>query len=189
MRPDVPFLSLLPGGNGYYYLVIVLAVVVFALVHLLLRSPFGYALNGLRQSETRMSALGYNVFLYKYIAFVISAMIAGFAGVLFVYYNQYTHPNSFSILTSAQVLLMAFVGGPGTLLGPAIGSLAVIGVQDALAAATERWQLPMGLFYIAVVLIMPHGVLEFVPRAAAQWGAAQGQAGTGARRRRAGVSE
>ncbi len=170
-RPDIPLLSLLPGGNGYYYLVIVLVVVVFALVHLLHRSPFGYALNGLRQSETRMEALGYNVFLYKYLAFVISAVIAGFAGVLFVYYNQYTHPNSFSILTSAQVLLMAFVGGPGTLLGPGIGALAVIGVQDTLAAATERWQLPMGLFYIAVVLLMPRGVLEFVrdlARSAAQ---------------------
>lgn len=169
VRPDVPVLDWLPGGNSYYYLVIILAVITFAIFRLLIRSPFGYALNGLRQSESRMAALGYNVFLYKYIAFIISGALAGFAGALFVYYNQYIHPNSLGILTSAQVLLMAFVGGPGTLLGPALGSLAVIVVQDALAAATERWQLPMGMFYIGVVLLMPRGLLWFVANFMRAW--------------------
>ncbi len=169
VRPDVAFLNWLPGGNSYYYLAIVLAVITFAVFRLLIRSPFGYALNGLRQSESRMAALGYNVFLYKYIAFIISGTVAGFAGALFVYYNQYIHPNSLGILTSAQVLLMAFVGGPGTLLGPALGSLAVIVVQDALAAATERWQLPMGMFYIGVVLLMPRGLLWFAANLMRAW--------------------
>jgi branched-chain amino acid transport system permease protein len=169
VRPDVPLLSALPGGNGYYYLVVVLAVLTFAAFRLLLRSPFGYALNGLRQSESRMAALGYNVFLYKYLAFIISAAVAGFAGALFTYYNQYIHPNSLGLFTSTQALLMAFVGGPGTLLGPALGSLAVIAVQDALAARTERWQLPMGLFYIAVVLLMPQGVLRFALGLVQSW--------------------
>jgi branched-chain amino acid transport system permease protein len=160
VRPDIPLLGALPGGNGYNYLVILVAVLVFSAFHLLLRSPFGYALNGIRQSESRMASLGYNVFLYKYLALVISALVAGLAGALLVYYNQYTHPNAFGILASAQVLLMAFVGGPGTLLGPALGSLAVTAVQDTLAGVTERWQLPMGLFYIAVVLLMPRGVIQ-----------------------------
>jgi len=161
LRPDVPLLSALPGGNGYYYLVVVLAVLVFVAFRFVIRSPFGYALNGIRQSETRMAALGYNVFLYKYLAFVLSAALAGFAGVLFVYYNQYIHPNALGILTSAQALLMPFVGGPGTLLGPALGAFVVILVQDTLAGLTERWQLPMGLFYIVVVLLMPRGILWF----------------------------
>jgi branched-chain amino acid transport system permease protein len=161
-RPEIPLLSALPGGNGFYYLVIVLAVLVFATFYLLLRSPFGYALNGLRQSESRMAALGYNVFLYKYVAFILSAAVAGFAGALFTYYNQYIHPNSLGLIASAQVLLMPFVGGPGTLLGPAIGALAVIAVQDWLSSLTQRWQLPMGAFYILVVLLMPLGLIHFV---------------------------
>jgi branched-chain amino acid transport system permease protein len=169
LRPEVPLLSALPGGNGYYYLVIGLTVLLFVAFSFVIRSPFGYALNGIRQSETRMAALGYNVFLYKYLAFVLSAALAGFAGVLFVYYNQYIHPNALGILTSAQALLIPFVGGPGTLLGPALGALVVILVQDTLAGITERWQLPMGLFYIAVVLLMPRGILWSVASLARDW--------------------
>ncbi len=131
----------------------------FAALRVVLRSPLGYALNGIRQSESRMAALGYNVFLYKYVAFVLSAVVAGFAGVLYAYFNRFTHPDSLGLLTSTQALLMAFVGAPGTLLGPAIGALAVIGIQDAFVGITERWQLLMGAFYIAVVLLMPKGVV------------------------------
>ena len=89
----------------------------FAVLRMIVRSPFGHTLVGIRESESRMRTLGYNVWLHKYIAFVISGAVGGFAGVLWCYYNSYVSPSDLDLAVSIETLLMVALGGRGTLFG------------------------------------------------------------------------
>jgi branched-chain amino acid transport system permease protein len=100
---------LLPAA--FFYFALVAAGVAWAPLGLLVSSPFGLGLKGIRESESRMRALGYNVWLHKYVAFVV----AGFAGVLWAYFNGFVAPTDVQLLTSVETLLMVALGGPGTL--------------------------------------------------------------------------
>src|SRR5206468_1794633 len=81
-------------------------------------SPFGLGLVGIRESERRMEVLGYDVWRYKYVAFILAGLFAGLAGTLFVYFNGFVSPSYLNIVFSASALLMVILGGAGTLLGP-----------------------------------------------------------------------
>ena len=83
----------------------------FACCGVIVRSPFGTALVGIRESESRMRTLGYHVWLHKYIGFVIAGGVAGFAGVLWAYYNGFVSPADLELATSVEVLLMVALGG------------------------------------------------------------------------------
>jgi branched-chain amino acid transport system permease protein len=133
------------------------AVIVF--VRALLQSPFGLTLRGLQTSPRRMEALGYHVWLHKYIAFVLSSGLSGFAGVLFVYYKGFISPEAASIVVSAEVMLMVILGGAGTLFGPAVGAFAIILLSNVVSAHTARWTFVLGALYVIVVLIAPDGVV------------------------------
>ncbi len=135
------------------------AGVAFALLGLLVVSPFGLGLKGIRGSESRMEALGYNVWLHKYLAFVISGAFAGAAGVLWAYYNGFVGPTDVQLLTSVEALLMVALGGPGTLVGPAIGAGLIVFLKNFVSVYTKRWLLILGAVYIGVILFAPHGVV------------------------------
>ena len=109
----------------YYFAFLVLIICLFLLYHLV-HSPLGHALQGIREHEARMECLGYNVLAYKYIAFIISGMFAGVAGVLFGYFNGLIGPMHLGILTSALAMLMVIIGSAGTLYGPIIGAAVII---------------------------------------------------------------
>ena len=126
---------------------------------LVVRSPFGRALVGIRESARRMEVLGYNVWLHKYVAFVLAGTLAGLSGALFVYYNGFVSPAYLSIVFSAMALIMVILGGAGTLLGPAVGSAAIVFLENAISAYTERWLLILGLIYVVVTLFAPAGLL------------------------------
>ena len=123
------------------------------------KSPFGSTLLGIRESESRMRALGYNVWLYKYLAYLSSAMVASFSGVLFVDYNNFINPNYLSMNFSAKAMLMVILGGAGTLVGPIFGSLVVVMLENVVSNFTQRWMTMIGLTYVIVVLFFPKGVL------------------------------
>ncbi len=144
-------------GNYYYFVLIFFAIAV-GLMYLIVRSPFGVALLGIKESETRMSVLGYNVWLYKYVSFVLTGMFAGLAGILFAYYNGFVHPSVLGIGTSAKVLIMAILGGPGTLFGPLGGAAIIVFLENLLSAYSERWQMVLGAVYIVVVICAPRGI-------------------------------
>jgi branched-chain amino acid transport system permease protein len=164
-RPD---LSPIPWNLGetsnYYYFVLIFFVIAVALMHLIVRSPFGVALLGIRESETRMSVLGYNVWLYKYLSFVVTGIFAGLAGILYAYYNGFVHPGVLGIGTSAKVLIMAILGGPGTLFGPLGGAAIIIFLENLISAYSERWQMFLGAVYILVVICAPRGIYGPVGR-------------------------
>jgi branched-chain amino acid transport system permease protein len=149
----------LSGALPFFYFCLVAAVVAWALMGLLVVSPFGLGLRGIRGSESRMLALGYNVWLHKYAAFVISGVFAGFGGTLWAYYNGFVSPNDVQLVTSVEALLMVALGGSGTLIGPAVGAGVIVFLKNFVSVYTKRWLLILGAVYIGVILYAPSGIV------------------------------
>jgi len=161
-RPDLTPHWSLTDDTTFYYFVLILAGIGTLLLIRIVSSPFGYALRGIRESETRMSALGYNVWRYRLAAFVLSAIFAGLAGCLYVYYTRFVSPDYLQVVRSAEVLLMVILGGAGTLIGPAIGAALIVLLENMISAYTERWLVVLGVIYILVALFAPRGIVGFV---------------------------
>jgi len=159
-RPALPAGVPLSAPAGFHLLVLAVCVVVALALSVLVRSPFGLALQGVRSSESRMQALGYNVWLYQYLAFVIAAVLAGVAGALFAAYTGFVSPADLSIVTSARVLLMVLLGGAGTLVGPIVGAFVVLFLESIVSTQLERWLSVLGTIYILVVVFCPGGLVR-----------------------------
>ncbi len=148
----------------------VFTLVVFLLTYFLMKafdaSPFGASLRGTRDQPRRMSALGYHVWLIRFLAVLFSGLFSGIAGLLFVYYHQFISPHGLSLASSAEVLLMVISGGTGTLLGPVVGAALVVIVKNVASAYIERWNLVLGAIFVAIVVFMPDGI---VPGSARLW--------------------
>jgi len=158
-RPDLGGPWNLTAPLPFFYFVLAGALLAWALLGLLVRSPFGLTLMGIRESESRMRALGYNVWLHKYLAFILSGFFAGFAGVFWAYYNGFVSPVDVQLVTSVETLLMVALGGPGTLAGPALGAALIVFLKNFVSVYTKRWLLILGAVYIGVILFAPRGVL------------------------------
>jgi len=163
-RPDLGLPWPLTGGVAFYYFVFIFFVLAAAVLWTVVRSPFGNALVGIRQSEARMEVLGYNVWLCKYCAFIISGLFAGLAGNLFAYYNGFVSPTYLGVIFSATALLMVILGGAGTLLGPALGAAIIVYLENAIGVYTQRWLLVLGVIYVIVTLGAPDGIVGLVQR-------------------------
>jgi branched-chain amino acid transport system permease protein len=158
-RPDWGLPWNLNNPLPFFYFVLVVSAVVWLLLGTLVRSPFGMTLKGIRESESRMRALGYNVWLHKYLAFVLAGFFAGCAGMLWSYYNGFVSPVDVQLVTSVEALLMVALGGPGTLAGPALGAAIIVFLKNFVSVYTKRWLLILGAVYIGVILWAPRGVL------------------------------
>ena len=163
-RPAAGLPWTLADGVRFYYFVLVIVALATAFLWLVIRSPFGRALIGIRESEGRMAVLGYNTWAHKYVAFVVAGGLAGVAGTLFVYYNGFVSPAYLSVVFSAMALIMVILGGPGTLLGPALGSAVIVFLENVISAHTQRWVLVLGLIYVGVTLFAPAGLMGLVTR-------------------------
>jgi branched-chain amino acid transport system permease protein len=160
--PNVPrphFLWSLDTTAGFYYFVLAAFFVATLLLVAIVRSPFGKALKGIRESESRMEALGYNVWLHHYVAFVLSATFAGLAGTLYAYFNRFVGPEYLYVIQSAEGLIMVILGGAGTLVGPAIGAALIVYLEDFVSSMTEHWVLVLGVIYVLTTLFAPHGLV------------------------------
>jgi len=161
-RPNLSAHWSLTDDTGFYYFVLLLVAVGTLLLVRIVGSPFGYALRGIRESETRMAALGYNVQRYRLAAFVLAAIFAGLAGCLYVYYNRFVSPDYLQVVRSAEVLLMVILGGAGTLIGPALGAALIVLLENVISGYTERWLLVLGVIYILVALFAPRGIVGLI---------------------------
>lgn len=168
-RPQVDLAGVrlldLDRPHVFYLFVLAALVLTFALLATMQRSRFGRALAGIRVNETRMRAAGFATFPYKLAAFVVAAMLAGLAGFLNALKDGYVNPEILSWHQSGAVLLMVILGGIGSLRGAVLGAVAFVGLQElyqsqALFGALARhWQLPLGLTIIALVALMPKGLI------------------------------
>ena len=151
----------------FYYLCLVVLALALAALWVIGRSPFGLALRGIRDSESRMRSLGYNVAGFKFQAVVLSGLLAGVSGVLATYQAEFISPASASFGRSALGLVMVILGGAGTLLGPLAGAAVVALAQNELSVHMDRWQTALGLLFIAVVLFVPQGLTGLAGRGTA----------------------
>jgi branched-chain amino acid transport system permease protein len=157
-RPNIGIFNI--GDNtGYYHLCLLIFVLVLLLLVALVNSPFGLILKGVRETPRRMRALGYNVWLYRYLALVISAGIAGLAGALFAWYNQFVGPTNIALDQSTQILIMVILGGIGTLFGQVLGAGVVVFLSNGLSSLTQRWELVLGAVYFIIVMYAPDGII------------------------------
>jgi branched-chain amino acid transport system permease protein len=161
-RPPLSLFGLeigLAGNEAFFYFTLSLFAALLVLLWRLVHSPFGRVLRAIKQNELRAAFVGHNVWLYKWLAFVISAGVAGLAGSLFAMAQQSAYPNVMSLHNSGFVVMMVLVGGGlVSFWGPVIGALVFILARDLLGAYTETWLLWYGLVFIAMVLYQPDGL-------------------------------
>ena len=150
----------LPGEGPipFYYLTLAVFVVSGLLMALLVRSPFGLTLRGIRENEGRMRSLGFNTWLHCYLSYVLSGAFASVAGVMWAYYNGFVSPTYLDLTASSELFLMVTLGGPATLIGPVLGAAAIVLLKNVISAYTARWLLILGLVYIVTILAAPQGL-------------------------------
>jgi len=152
----------------FFYLVLGFFILSLAALHLVVRSPFGRSLVGIRERELRMRVLGYNTWLHKYLAFVIAGGFGGLAGVLLAHLNGLVSPEDVILTTSVDVLLMVVLGGSGTLVGAAIGAGVVVFLREYLSTLVPWWQYVLGGVYVLTILYLPGGLMG-IPERLRRW--------------------
>jgi branched-chain amino acid transport system permease protein len=148
----------------FFYVVFAFFVATLALLALLVRSPFGLTLAGIRECELRMRILGYNTWLHKYIAFVIAGAFGGLAGVLWAHLGGHVSPEDVILAHSVDALLMVVLGGPGTLVGAAIGAGVVVALREYLSTLVDWWQYVLGTVYVLTIMYLPSGLMGLPQR-------------------------
>ncbi len=149
----------LKGNDALYYFTFALLLLVIVFLWRLSYSPFGRILQAIKQNETRAAFVGHNVWLYKFLAFVISTAVAGLAGAIFAMAQQSAYPNVMSLHNSGFVVMMVLIGGGlVSFWGPLIGAAFFILARDLLGAYTETWLLWYGLAFMAMVIFKPEGI-------------------------------
>jgi branched-chain amino acid transport system permease protein len=148
----------------FFYVVFGFFAVSLLLMYVLTRSPFGQSLAGIRERELRMRILGYNTWLHKYIAFIIAGGFGGLAGVLWAHTAGIVSPETVVLTTSVDALLMAVLGGAGTLVGGVIGAFIVIGMREYLSTVVPWWQYALGAVYVLTILYLPSGLMGIPER-------------------------
>jgi branched-chain amino acid transport system permease protein len=148
----------------FFYLVFGFFAVSLLLMYTLVRSPFGRSLTGIRERELRMKILGYNTWLHKYIAFIIAGGFGGLSGVLWAHTAGIVSPENVVLTTSVDALLMAVLGGAGTLVGGVIGAIIVFGLREYLSTLVPWWQYVLGAVYVLTILYLPTGLMGIPER-------------------------
>lgn len=167
-RPTLPGLDALNitfnERGAFFNLCLVVAIATFAFLQMVARSPFGKTLEGIRENERRMRALGCPTFRYRFAAFVVAAAIAGVAGALAAMSNGYATPDLLYWTLSGLALVAVVVGGARSLIGPVLGAFLVLFAQLGLSTFVARWELILGGLFIAFVLFVPGGLVGLVRR-------------------------
>jgi branched-chain amino acid transport system permease protein len=157
-RPS-PFGLSLATADRFYWATLVVFLIALAAMAMLVGSPFGAALRGTRDQPRRMTVLGYNVWLIRFLAFLFSGIWSGVAGLLYLYHNQFVSPQTVALSASAEALLMVIAGGTATLFGPIAGAALVIIMKDVASAYIERWNFVLGAIFVVIVTFMPEGLV------------------------------
>jgi branched-chain amino acid transport system permease protein len=154
----------LANEQTFFFLVLAVFCASLLAMYTLVRSPFGRSLAGIRERELRMKILGYNTWLHKYIAFVIAGAFGGLSGVLWAHTAGIVSPVNVELPTSVDALLMAVLGGSGTLVGGVIGAFIVFFLREWLSTVVPWWQYVLGAVYVATILYLPTGLMGIPER-------------------------
>jgi branched-chain amino acid transport system permease protein len=143
----------------FYVASLVVFLLAVATIVIFVASPFGASVRGTRDQPRRMTALGYHVWMIRFLAFLFSGLWSGVAGLLFLYYNQFVSPQTVALTASAEALLMVISGGSGTVLGPIVGAALVVMMKNVASAYIERWNFVLGAIFVLIVVFMPEGLV------------------------------
>ena len=158
MRGDVRPVMLLAHSAFYWAVLTGAAIVSFAMWRFVC-SPFGLTMRGIRDSESRMRSLGYNVPLHLFIGFTVSGFFAGVAGAMYAMFNNFVSPSTVALAQSVEGVLMMIAGGVGTLFGAFVGAATIIALENVVSAYTERWQMVLGVTFVLIMIFAPEGII------------------------------
>jgi branched-chain amino acid transport system permease protein len=162
-RPS-PFGLDLGNATTFYFFSLLVFLLVWGAITVWVRSPFGASIRGTKDQARRMSTLGYNVWLIRWITYVVTGFFGAVAGLMYVYYHQFISPHSLSLANSAEMLLMVIAGGAGTLSGPVVGAALVVLLKNVASAYIDRWVMLLGFVFIFIVMFVPGGIVAGVAR-------------------------
>jgi branched-chain amino acid transport system permease protein len=147
--------------QNYYWVCLALFLIGIYVMWRLVKSPFGLALNGVRESPRRMAALGYPVYWIRLVAFLIAAAYAGVGGMLMTYANTMIAPDIIQMSITIWILLTVILGGVDYFWGPVVGVTLVVWLDVFISSMTDRYNSVIGLIFLLIVLFSPHGILGF----------------------------
>ena len=157
--PDIGIPGFTMTSTSFHYLVFIFFVICLFVLYRVVRSLFGRALQGIRGDERRMQCLGYNTWLYKYIAFVVGGLFAGVAGVLFSFHSRIVAPEHLGVLTSTIVMLMVIIGSDRVFWGPVLGAAVVVLLEHYSSIyIPERWPMILGGVFVLSVMFLRGGI-------------------------------
>lgn len=142
-----------------FYLTGVIFLLIYIILRMVLHSPFGKVLVGIRENEDRIQSMGYNTSMYKYAAFIIAGGIGGIAGAMYTYFNGFIAPTDVYWTMSGTALFMVIIGGAGTLLGPILGAGLIVAMETIVSSYTDMWMLIIGIVFIVFVIFFPKGIV------------------------------
>jgi branched-chain amino acid transport system permease protein len=148
----------LENYTHFYYFALTLMAFVYVTLRVLLASPFGRVVAGIKENEHRMRMLGFATFRYKLVCFVLAGTLAGLAGWLTAAHDGLVNPEMLSWHQSGQLLMMVILGGMGTPSGPILGAAALKVLELLFQIWTNHWQLALGVFIVLTVLFAPRGL-------------------------------
>lgn len=161
----IPVWGFLADRKNMFYMVFAVVLLCYLFLKRLTKSAFGIALQGVRDNPQKMESLGFNKQLIRYVAMLVSALMAGLSGMLSVMFYTMISPNTLVMTNSIMIMFMVLVGGSRKLEGALLGSAIYLLMQDLVSQWTERYQIIIGLFFIVVVLLLPQGFLGLKRRA------------------------
>lgn len=158
-RPDLGIPLSMGSDTNFYYFVFIFFICCFLLLYKFINSPFGHALVGIRENESRMRILGYNTWWYKYVSFILSGGFGGIGGVLYAHLIGIAYPGDIGMMASVMVLFMVILGSPGTLSCPLIGAALLASVEHIISTfMPERWPLILGSAFVLVSMYFRGGL-------------------------------
>jgi branched-chain amino acid transport system permease protein len=147
--------------TALYYLSLVLVAGSLVFLWVLVRAPFGKGLQAAKSNPQKSAAIGINVAFHRGIAFVVAGFFAGLAGALFALANGSVFPGWLNWTASAVPIVMTVLGGMHSFIGPVLGSAVYVVLQTVLTGYTEYWALILGVLVIAIVMLMPEGIMGY----------------------------
>jgi branched-chain amino acid transport system permease protein len=148
----------LSNKTAFYYLCLALLLATAYLVWRIVNSRFGMVIQGARSNDRRMRAIGFPTYRYKLVCFVIAGTLCGLAGALLANHTDFISPAMMHWTRSGDLIVMAVLGGMGTVLGPVLGAVALLVLEEVLSGVTEYWQIIIGPIFLLVVLFARGGI-------------------------------
>ncbi|MBF0530184.1 MAG: branched-chain amino acid ABC transporter permease [Deltaproteobacteria bacterium] len=165
IRPPNSLLGLdFTSMTASYYLILIIGSLMVCALYLLVKSNIGRILISIRENEDLAQAIGINTAFYKVLAFSISSVLAGVTGSLFAHFFRLLHPSTFTWMASEMIVIMALVGGTGTLIGPIIGAGLVTFILELMRFAPELRFIMWSVMLIVILLVEPKGLMGIYAR-------------------------